>query len=100
MVKLYCDRCGKEIEGFNERNFKPLDVAANGDDLFFSVDIHHKHVYDSVRPDLEGTKDVPGKDYGYHYDVPDLCVDCLRKINDVVKTVWDGIPNWEKEQNS
>ena len=96
MVRLYCDRCGKEIEGFNKRNFKPLDVAANGDDLFLSVELHYKHTYDRPSTDLEPTNDVPGKDYGYYPEVPDLCVDCLRNINDVVKTVWDGRPQWEE----
>lgn len=81
MVKLYCDRCGKEIEGFNERNYRPIEEAANGEDTFFYIEIHSKPL-------------------GYNYHTPDLCVDCMRKINEAVKTVWDGTPNWEKEAES
>lgn len=93
MVKLYCDRCGKEVERFNERRYKPIDDAANGDDKFFVVDVFSKHTYERLRHKV-------GEEERYEFNSPDLCVDCMRKINEAIKTVWDGTPNWEKEAES
>jgi len=105
MIKLYCDRCGKEIERFNERRYEPIVDAANGEDTFFAINIYSKHTYKPLHPlygDCNtGVDDDEAVDKArYELNTPDLCIDCMRKINEAVKTVWDGTPNWEKEAES
>ena len=95
MIKIYCDRCGKEVERFNERRCNPIDDAANGDDTFFAIDVYSKHTYKRKRfVDYgEGNTrvvDGVGEEARYEFNSPDLCVDCMRAINNAVKTVWDG----------
>lgn len=101
MVKLYCDRCGKEVERFNERRYKPIEDAANGEDTFFVVDVYSKYTYDHLRPvnygdDCTRVVDKVGEEIRYDFDSPDLCIDCMREINNAVKTVWNGVPMHKK----
>ena len=100
MNKVYCDICGKEIEGFNKRRYNPIEDAANGDDKFFTVEVNSKYTYKPLRPIDDDENEAVDEKARYEYNTPDLCVDCMRKINEAVKTVWDGTPNWEKEAES
>lgn len=86
MIKVYCDRCGKELNT-NNSHYHPIENAANGDDIFFSVSVYTKF---EKRPyNGKPRIDLPA-DIKYDYNSPDLCPECMRAINNAVKTVWDG----------
>jgi len=102
MIKVYCDRCGKEVERFGERRNKPIDDAANGEDTFFAIDIYSKHTYERRGPvnNYGDTNtrvvDKVGKYERYEFETPDLCIDCMKEIDKAVKSVWDGVHMHEK----
>ena len=73
MIKVYCDRCGGEIKGYDGPRSEIIE-AANGDDILFTVEVHAKET---------------GKD-NYLYNSPELCPVCMRTISDAIKKVWDG----------
>lgn len=79
MIKVYCDKCGKEVKYDDVYGERPaIQAAANGDDILFTIDVHAR----SKEHDDGGHK--------YHYNRPELCPDCMREISNVIKTVWDG----------
>lgn len=79
MIKVYCDRCGKEAKYDDEYGRRSaIEAAANGDDILFTVEVHA----------LSKSYDGPG--HSYHYNSPELCPDCMREISNAIKTVWDG----------
>lgn len=92
MVKIYCDRCGKELNT-NDPHYYPLGDAANGDDIFFTVAMYNKaakrtYNYDSGNKKVIAVDDPPN--FVYDYNAPDLCPGCMREISNAVKTIWDG----------
>lgn len=90
MVKVYCDRCNKELNT-NDPHYYPLGDAANGDDIFFTVTVYNKaakRTYDTKNKKVRVVDDSPN--FVYDYNAPYLCPECMRTINDAVKTVWDG----------
>lgn len=90
MVKVYCDRCGKKLNT-DDPHYYPLGDAANGDDIFFTVSMYNKATrqkYESGNKKVRAVDDP--SDFVYNYNAPDLCPECMRAINDAVKTVWDG----------
>lgn len=90
MVKVYCDRCGKELNT-KDPHYYPLGAAANGDDIFFTVSMYNKAMkrsYDRRYKKVGVVND--SSDAVYDYNAPDLCPECMREINNAVKTVWDG----------
>ena len=90
MVKVYCDRCGKKLNTDNP-HYYPLGDAANGDNIFFAVSVYNKatkRTYASGNENVRAVDDSPN--FVYDYNAPDLCTDCMRAINQAVKTVWDG----------
>lgn len=93
MVKVYCDRCGKKLNT-DDPKYYPLGDAANGDNIFFTISVYSRTnpTYD---PGNKRVREVTWSDFRYDYNAPDLCPECMRAINDAVKTVWDG-----KTQNS
>ena len=79
MIKVFCDKCGKEVKYDDEYGRRSvIEVAANGDDILFTVEVHA----------LSKAYDGPG--HSYHYNSPELCPDCMREISNTIKTVWDG----------
>lgn len=113
MVKVYCDRCNKELNT-NDPHYYPLGDAANGDDIFFTISRYtkfEKRPFNTNNRRVKPVGDAPA-DIRYDYTSPDLCPECMRVISDAVKTVWDGKNKvmvreiygaWEsaaKEQNS
>lgn len=98
MVKIYCDRCGKKLNT-DDPHYYPLGDAANGDDIFFTISMYSRYnkktsEYNSGNKNVRLVDDY-SPDFGYDYNAPDLCPECMRVISDAVKTVWDG-----KMQNS
>lgn len=90
MVKVYCDRCGKELNT-NDPHYYPLGEAANGDDIFFAVSVYNKATKRTYDPRNGKVRTVDDShNFTYDYNAPDLCTDCMRVINEAVKTVWDG----------
>lgn len=90
MVKVYCDRCGKKLNT-DDPNYYPIGDAANGEDIFFTISMHNRKA--PIHMDT-GNKNVTIVDLPrYDYSTPDLCPECMRVINQAVKTVWDGKPN-------
>lgn len=90
MVKVYCDRCGKKLNT-DDPYYYPLGDAANGDDIFFSVSVYNKSMrrtYASGNENVRAVDDSPN--FVYDYNAPDLCPECMREINEAVKTVWGG----------
>lgn len=90
MVKVYCDRCGKKLNT-DDPHYYPLGDAANGDDIFFTISMYNrsmKRTYCSGNENVRAVDD--SHNFCYDYNAPDLCTDCMREINQAVKTVWDG----------
>ena len=90
MIKVYCDRCGKKLNT-NDPQYYPLRDAANGDDIFFAVSVYNKSIkrtYESRNDKVREVDDSPN--FVYDYNAPDLCPECMRAINEPVKTIWDG----------
>lgn len=89
MVKIYCDRCNKELIKHKDNPWhNELVEAANGDDIFFTVSAHDKVAPSNLYP-TESDDNVHFNG-SYIYRSPDLCQECMRIINDAIKTVWDG----------
>lgn len=79
MIKVYCDRCGKEVKYDDTYGARPvIEAAANGDDILFTVEVHAL------------SKEYNGPGNKYHYNRPELCPDCTREISNTIKTIWDG----------
>lgn len=90
MVEVYCDRCGKKLNTDNP-HYYPLGDAANGDDIFFSVSVYNKSTKRTYYPENGKVRTVDDPhNFCYDYNAPDLCTDCMRAIDQAVKTVWDG----------
>lgn len=90
MVKVYCDRCGKELKT-DDPYYYPLGDAANGDDIFFTISVNNRKstiYHPGNHKDVRVVDNLPN--FRYEYNAPDLCTDCMRVINNAVKTVWDG----------
>lgn len=100
MVKVYCDRCGAPLTKLNDIGYYPVKDAADDADIFFTIAVNKKETYPRVNPAHMPVVEEPLRPgVRYNYENPDLCIDCMREINEAVKAVWDGIPYREKEDN-
>ena len=59
MIKVYCDKCGKEVKYDDMYGARPvIEAAANGDDILFTVEVHAL------------SKERKGPGNKYHYNRP------------------------------